>query len=146
MRRIHIARWVLGAGIVAAGVVGATALTSGQEGGSSPEAKAGCVHRKSGALRLSKAGAGCRRGERRIRWGRDGGRGSAGAAGAAGPAGRAGAAGAAGPAGATGGAGPQGARGPRGEFEFGDFDGMPCPDGEIALTYDDNGEARFACS
>jgi hypothetical protein len=152
VRRLHISHWILGAGVVAAGVVGATALTSGQEGRSSSSPRAGCVDGKSGALRIPKAGARCRRGERRVAWGARGPRGPVGASGANGAPGAAGppgAAGAPGEAGAGGAAGGPGEPGVRGELDLTDLDGTECGNGggTTGVAYDeDTGEVTFTCS
>ena len=73
-----------------------------------------CADKSTGALRLPKAGEGCRRGESELRLGRKGPRGKRGLAGPQG---------AAGPAGVAGSQGPQGLQGPRG------LQGEPGPPG-----------------
>ena len=86
----------------------------------------GCYSRKSGSLRVVKAGKRCKRGERKIIWAKDGVRGVRGAqgthgsrgdAGARGVTGAGGATGALGSAGATGATGTAGATGPSNVFE-----------------------------
>ena len=107
-------------------------MTLGQGNASDASINA-CVHRKTGALRITPPGRRCTRRERRLAWNRLGPAGPTGAPGAAGQ---------------PGGSGDGGQRGDKGVFRFDDFDGMACDDGQagtIDLTYDGNGYARFEC-
>lgn len=122
--------------LLPAGLVLGTALSFGQ--GSSSATVTGCVKKKTGALRVLKAGQRCTRGETRLRWNQRGPRGPAGAAGAPG------AAGSKGPAGAKGETGDSGV-----PASFDEIDGKPCDPGSgpstVDLSYGSNGYARFEC-
>ena len=126
-----------------------------------------CVKKRSGAVRVVKAGAACRRGESPLSWNAQGSAGPRGAAGATGPAGPSGATGAAGPkgdagargangpAGATGPAGPKGATGAQGPpgpalSSLESLNGIAChlggTAGTVSLTYDTGGVATLKCA
>jgi hypothetical protein len=135
-REGHIRRWLLAGALAALGLAAGASFTFGQ-GSASDSPLNGCVHRKTGKLRLTPPGPRCNRRERRIVWNERG------------ADGRAGAAGAAGPAGGNGAAGQPGGDGASGSFGFDDFDGMRCDDGggddDIELTYDSKGYAVLTC-
>jgi len=104
----------------------------------------GCYSKKSGTLRVAKAGKRCRKGERKIVWTKTGVRGLRG------PRGAAGNSGANGPAGPAGNPGPQGATGPKGATGPAGATGPPGPSdsleavnaGPVTITGTDNASAN----
>jgi hypothetical protein len=132
MRRLTYANVMATIAVVVA--VGGGGYAVAQSGGSQGTIK-GCTHKKSGALRVLKAGKKCKRIERAIAWniegpaGQAGSDGPAGTGGAAGPQGAGGAAGQTGSAGATGPAGADGANGTNGTNGVDGAQGPTGPEG-----------------
>ena len=123
----------------AAAALAATAATGGfAVAASQDDGYKGCVHKKSGALRVVSEGKKCRPTERTIEFGATG---PAGATGAPGPQGPAGAAGPQGPAGATGPQGPAGAEGPQGPA--GPSGAAPAPHQVVVGRATFDGPTRF---
>lgn len=128
-RRPTVSRPVLIGGLAIAIAIAGVSITQGMGGGEATGKLKGCADRSGGDLRIVKGK--CRKGERKLTWNKPG------------------APGAPGQPGAVGAAGAQGERGDRGSFEFDSFQGMECDNGttqgQIELTYDDQGYATFRC-